>query len=133
MLITRESDYGIRIVRALKDGEMLTIQQVCDKEQIPKQFAYKILKKLEQSGLVRIKRGAGGGCYLGKPASEMTLYDIVHATDEDVFLTHCLQTGFQCDYMKHVGSCSIHRELSRIQDVLETELKRYTMETLIGG
>ncbi|MFQ7482290.1 MAG: hypothetical protein ACLRMD_05435 [Ruminococcus sp.] len=30
---------------------------------MPKQFAYKILKKLERSGLVSIRRGAGGGVF----------------------------------------------------------------------
>ena len=29
MMITRESDYAIRIIRALKDGEQLTIEQIC--------------------------------------------------------------------------------------------------------
>lgn len=133
MLITKESDYGIRIIRALKTGELLTIQQICENEKIPKQFAYKILKKLEKSGLVLVRRGSGGGCLLGKPVSEITLYDIVWATDEEVFLTHCLKHGFQCDYAAHTGSCNIHKELARVQGILETELKRYTMEELIGG
>ena len=61
MMITRESDYAVRMIRALKDGEQLTIEQICRKEQVPRQFAYKILKKLEKAGLVRIRRGAGGG------------------------------------------------------------------------
>lgn len=133
MLITKESDYGIRIIRALKTGELLTIQQICEREKIPKQFAYKILKKLEIAGLVSIRRGSGGGCLLGRPVSEITLYDIVWATDEEVFLTHCLKHGFQCDYAAHTGSCNIHKELARVQGILETELKRYTMEELIGG
>ena len=54
MMITRESDYGVRIIRALKDGGLMTIGQICERECIPKQFAYKILKKLELAGLVQI-------------------------------------------------------------------------------
>ena len=45
MMITRESDYAIRIIRALKDGELLPLEQICQRELVPKQFAYKILKK----------------------------------------------------------------------------------------
>ena len=41
MMITRESDYGVRIIRALKDGGLMTIGQICERECIPKQFAYK--------------------------------------------------------------------------------------------
>lgn len=133
MLITRESDYGIRMIRALKGGEMLTITQICEKEEIPRQFAYKILKKLEKAGLVSIRRGAGGGCLLGKPIQKITLYDIIWAVDEEVFLTHCLKRGFQCDYAVHAGSCKIHHELMRVQKILEAELSRYTMEELTDG
>ena len=66
MMITRESDYGVRIIRALRDGGLMTIQQICERECIPKQFAYKILKKLDRAGLVQIKRGNQGGCTLAR-------------------------------------------------------------------
>lgn len=98
MMITRESDYAIRMIRALKDGEQLTIEQICRKEQIPRQFAYKILKKLEKAGLVSIRRGAGGGCSLGRSLEGLTLLDIIHAADEEFFLTPCLKKGYHCEY-----------------------------------
>ena len=71
-MITRESDYAIRIIRALKDGELLPLEQICQRELVPKQFAYKILKKLERSGLVSIRRGAGGGCILNRSLADLT-------------------------------------------------------------
>ena len=71
MMITRESDYGVRIIRALKDGGLMTIGQICERECIPKQFAYKILKKLELAGLVQIKRGFGGA--VGAPIGSRLL------------------------------------------------------------
>ncbi|MFR3754149.1 MAG: hypothetical protein ACLTW9_21235 [Enterocloster sp.] len=67
MMITRESDYAIRIIRALKDGELLPLEQICQRELVPKQFAYKILKEAgEGPAWCRIRRGAGGGCSLGR-------------------------------------------------------------------
>ncbi len=54
MLITKETDYALRILRALADGRRLTTAQLAQNEQIPQQFAYKILKKLQRGGLVRI-------------------------------------------------------------------------------
>ena len=58
MLITRETDYALRILRALSDGEQITVGDVCKRELLPQQFVYKILKKMEHAGLVRIARGA---------------------------------------------------------------------------
>ena len=133
MMITKESDYGIRILRALKDGGLMTIKQICERECIPKQFAYKILKKLDNAGLVQIKRGSGGGCMLGKSLSDITLFDVIRATDEEFFLTHCLQSDFRCEYLALSSSCTIHRELARVQGTLEQELKAHSLEELLGN
>ena len=46
MLITRECDYAVRIVRALAGGEKLCVNQICEKEDLTPAFVYKILKKL---------------------------------------------------------------------------------------
>ena len=53
MLFTRESDYAIRVVRALKDGEKKSIRQICAVEEIPEAFCYKIVKKLEHALILR--------------------------------------------------------------------------------
>ena len=50
MLITRECDYGVRIVRALAKGEKMCVNQICEKEDLTPAFVYKILKKLEKNG-----------------------------------------------------------------------------------
>ncbi|WP_408609060.1 RrF2 family transcriptional regulator [Aminipila terrae] len=64
MLITRETDYALRILRALADGQQLTSADICQREILPQNFVYKILKKLNKSGIVYIARGAEGGCKL---------------------------------------------------------------------
>ncbi len=61
MLITRETDYALRILRALSGGEQMTVAAIAQDQQVPQQFAYKILKKLSKGGLVSIARGAEGG------------------------------------------------------------------------
>lgn len=51
MLFTKESDYAIRVIRALQDGGKKTIKELCELEQIPSAFGYKILQKMNKSGL----------------------------------------------------------------------------------
>ena len=123
-MITRESDYAVRMIRALKDGEQLTIEQICRKEQVPRQFAYKILKKLE-------KAGAGGGCSLGRGLDVLTLLDVIRATDEEFFLNPCLKQGYRCEYAEGSGhNCLVHCELARVQAILERELRHKTLAEL---
>ena len=76
MLITRECDYAVRIVRALAGGEKLCVNQVCEKEELTPAFVYKILKKLEKGDLVMSFLGSNGGYGLKKDIGQITLLDI---------------------------------------------------------
>ena len=73
MLITRRSDYAMRICRVLRDGKVHNVREICEKEDIPKAFAYKILRELEMADLVKSERGNQGGYYLEKSLDELTL------------------------------------------------------------
>ena len=74
MLITKETDYSLRILRALAGEERITTPQLAQGEQIPLQFAYKILKKLQKGGLIRISRGTDGGCTLAAQLERVSLF-----------------------------------------------------------
>ena len=124
MFITKETDYAVRIIRELSRGGRKTMDGICRKEQIPRQFSYKILKKLEKSGLVRVFRGAGGGCALTGDAGGITLFDVIASINADLLLSECLGHGFDCP-MKGRGKriCGIHREFARIQKLILNHLK----------
>ena len=56
-MITRETDYAIRLLRTLRDRERHTVAEAAERELVPQPFAYKILKKLSKAGLVEVLRG----------------------------------------------------------------------------
>jgi len=104
---------------------------VCEHEQVPPTFAYKILKKLEHAGIVDSYRGAVGGYQLAKTLDSITLFDIVKAVDERLFLNECLQEGYICPLNIDGNFCGVHRELTRIQSLLIEALEENTMAKLI--
>ena len=57
MLITRECDYAVRVIRALTGEERLSVNDICEREAITAPFAYKILKKLQKAEIVKGFRG----------------------------------------------------------------------------
>lgn len=127
MLITRETDYAMRTVRALAGGKRLNIKQICELENIPVQFAYKILKKLSEKNILRIIRGAGGGYCLEADLNVLTMYDILIAieNDEDYNgVNSCLKKGVVCSNNNCDKHCKMNLEFKRINKVLEEELKR---------
>lgn len=96
MVITRETDYALRILRALLDGKLHTAGQIAQDELLPQAFAYKILKKLEKAGLVEVVRGTAGGCRLSADLIGTSLYDLMKAMGERGNLSSCMDPAYQC-------------------------------------
>ena len=131
MFLTRECDYAIRTVRDLADMQMKPVGDICRREQIPRPFAYKILKKLEQAGIVNSFRGASGGYMLAKEPAELTLYDIVMAMDERFFLNECLLPSYNCPRNTEGHPCGVHGEMDRLQKALMEALSEKNMTELV--
>ena len=129
--VSRECDYAIRIVRVLANMEIKTVQTICEREKIPKDFAYKILKKIERAGIVNSHRGTHGGYSLAKRPEEITLYDVLSVVSKNVLLNECLQLGIECPNNTGEKVCLVHKEIQRIQEALEALLKEKTMDMLI--
>ena len=98
MVITRETDYALRILRALLDGEVHAVGEISRTEFLPQAFAYKILKKLEKAGLLEIRRGTAGGCRLTADLTHTSLYDLMAAMGERSDLSACMEPDFQCPW-----------------------------------
>lgn len=129
MLITRRSDYAMRICRVLHDGKVHNVREICQAEEIPKAFAYKISRELEMAGLVKSERGNQGGYYLNRPLSELTLYDVVNITEDDLAILHCMKE--ECNRNPDSMPCKVHQEIERIQNILIDELKKKTIEEIL--
>jgi len=132
MLLTKECDYGVRIIRALADGTKKTVEIITKEENIPHRFAYKIIKKLEQAGYVNSVRGRSGGYYLAKPLNTFNLIDVVTAVDANRYINECLRPGADCELKEKPGRiCAVHIELARIQEVLTSEFCAKTMAEVL--
>lgn len=131
MFLTKECDYGIRIIRALADGQKKTAEDICDIENIPGQFAYKILKKMERGGFLQSCRGRDGGYWLVKSLDDITIHDIITTIDEYLFINECLRDDRPCSRNPESSPCLVHHELERIQEQLVSELQRKSIKEVI--
>jgi len=133
MLLTRECDYGLRIIRALSTGEKATAEEICTAEKIPGQFAYKILKKLERAGFLQSSRGRDGGYWLVRQLDSVSIYDIVSSIDENLFINECLRNDRPCVRNDPDDCCAVHKELDRIQSILVDELSRRPITEVVSA
>ena len=134
MIITRETDYALRIIRALADGKQYTAEEICNAEYLPKQFVYKIIKKLEKYDLILIIRGVHGGYRLVGDLNKTTLFDLVNIMEADRLVCACVKSGYKCGRKEKSGAtCQVHVELQQLQEDLDNALKSRSLAQVIGG
>lgn len=133
MLITRECDYAVRVIRALNGEPRLSVNEICEREDITAPFAYKILKKLQKAELVAGFRGVHGGYALNKQLSEISLLDIYLAIDPDLFIIECLNPHKPCS-RNGAGdeACRVHNYLGEVQMALRDMLARRSLEEIMA-
>ena len=129
MLITREMDYALRIVRALYREGQLSAAAIAQRECMPKAITLKILKRLHAAGLVESRRGPSGGYLLGQDCRRLFLRDVLEALGESLYVNRCQQPGYQCENQPP-ENCGLCRELARVQTVLDCELGRTPLSAI---
>ena len=83
MQASARADYALRaaIELAAASGSHVSGEQLARAQNIPGKFIETILTQLRRTGLVRSQRGPDGGFWLARPASEISLADIIRAVD----------------------------------------------------
>jgi Rrf2 family protein len=86
MRVTAKVDYAVRAAILLAesadhDSSPLKGEQIASAQNIPVKYLENILSELRQAGIVRSQRGAEGGYWLGKPAEDVSIADIIRAVE----------------------------------------------------
>ncbi len=106
-----------------------SVRDIAERTALPQPYLEQILLALKGAGLVRSKRGVGGGYVLARAPSEIVLSDIVSAVDGPITLgdfgePH--QDG-ACD---HEGQCVLLAIWSVAGDLMARHLGEYTLESI---
>jgi Rrf2 family protein len=133
-MITRETDYSMRLVIALADRQRKGIvsassSDVAEEMDIPYRFLRKLVKRLVGGGLIESRRGKGGGVALAKAAQSISLYDIMKVTGpRGVELSLCSSDAKSC---ARSSVCRMQQEFSRIQGEVDKRLKEIHVNELV--
>lgn len=76
---------------AQAEGQALSSSEIAQRQRVPEPFLNQILRKLRRAGLVRSKRGPGGGYLLNRQPEEITLAQVITALEGPIALTRCLE------------------------------------------
>ena len=131
MEISRRTDYGVRVIvdlAALPKDSRASTSDIADRQNIPAPFLAKIISQLSLSGLVSTYRGSGGGVSLARPASEITLLQVIEALDGPLRLNRC---AIEPDACPRNGHCPVHHIWAQAQTDLTSLLRSTTFDALV--
>ena len=132
MEISRRTDYAIRLIAALaaSDGEPLSVRTAAEAQEVPYAFARSIQHDLVVAGLIASRRGAHGGMVLCKPASELTLLEVIESVQGPVGLSICSREDGWCPRDK---TCVFHQVWTGADDMLRKYLSSVSIQELLDG
>lgn len=122
--ITRQTEYAIRGLQELARRESdapVQLKSIAATCEVSEAFLAKIFQMLAQSGIVNSHRGVKGGFSLGRPASEITLREVVEVCEGGIVLNHCLR---QVDPCQNSENCNLSKVWLEAQEALTTALER---------
>ncbi|MDH3729627.1 MAG: Rrf2 family transcriptional regulator [Acidimicrobiia bacterium] len=130
--LKRKGDYTVRamisVARHVGDG-LPKARQISTEMAIPYKSLTLILAGLVGDGLLKAKHGPNGGYRLGRPATAITLLDIVESAEGPATFTHCVLRDGPCDWE---DTCPVHDTWSLAQDALARQLGATTLADLAG-
>jgi len=125
--ITTWAEYGLicALQLAKRAGEgPITGREIAARERLPADYVEQILLRLRRAGLVNSTRGARGGYSLARPADEISVREVIAASELGTFDLHCVTHPVGEERCAESQSCSIRPVWMMLQrkidDVLES-------------
>ena len=136
MRLSKRGEYGLRAMIMLagsaRENEPLPvvqIKEISQREQISSKFLEQILLTLKNAGLLHSKMGVGGGYYLARPASEITLGQIFRVLDGPVAPIKCVsQMAYEPCGCPDEQTCGLRLVMGDVRNAIVDILDHTSLE-----
>lgn len=129
MRFSTTTRYGLRaIIYLARKGEIASVREISEAEDIPVPYLEKIILKLSKAGLIDVKRGAGGGYFLARPAAQISVDDIVRILEKTTSPAPCIEHGYACPRQK---KCPTRGMWEKIDRSIHATLETISLQSLI--
>ena len=133
--VSTRGDYASRALLSLalhtEDQGPTSVRDIAERTGLPQPYLEQILLALKGAGLVRSKRGVGGGYVLARDPAEITLGQIVSAVDGPIVagdFGEPHQNG-ACD---HEGQCVLLSVWSEVSHHMRDHLDSFTLADMVA-
>src|SRR3954454_22468926 len=134
-MLSKKAKYAIKALLALADGdpeEPVRIADLARAEQIPPKFLELILLGLKNQGLLRSKKGKGGGYLLARDPADISLGQIVRMFDGPLAPVPCAsQTAYvPCADCRSEAVCGVHLAMKEVRNATARVLDGTSLASL---
>lgn len=129
MQITTHTDYALRLLIYLAistENKNPTVQDIAQHFDISSNHLAKVVQKLVQQNYVISRRGRGGGLELARPASDISIAEVV-LDNENMQLLECF--GNDCKCMIE-PACSLYGVMAKAQQAFLAVLEQYKLSDM---
>lgn len=136
-------EYGLHcllfLTRTPTAVEEASVRDLAELQGVPSEFLAKLFTKLVKADIVLATEGVKGGVRLARPASNITVYDVIVAIDGEKPLFDCREIRSRCAVFENAppawatrGICSVHAVMQMADKAMREELKQHTLADVAG-
>jgi len=136
MKLSVRGEYALRALIVLgldyiEDDSVVRIQQISERQNIPKRFLEQILNDLKSAGVVESKRGVAGGYRLRRPPEKITLAEVIRYIEGPLAPVSCVSERFyeKCSCPDE-EKCGIRSVMKEVRDAIVKILEGVTVAQL---
>lgn len=123
--ISKMTDYAILLMAELtRQGETLSAHALADRIRVEVPTASKALKLLAGAGLLSSYRGANGGYRVTRPASRISVAEIIAAIEGPIAMTEC---SVEVGLCHQEDSCHLRSNWQRISVAVSRALEEVSL------
>jgi Rrf2 family protein len=112
------------------EGTQVRVRDVAARRHLPLSFVRRIVARLRAAGVLETTRGMGGGIRLARPASQISMLDVVQAMEGPVALNPCVIPSHTCPLRT---GCPAQRAWCEATAILEKYLASTRFDALAAG
>ena len=129
MKLSTVTRYGLRALLDLcaQEGKKpVNVGDIARRQGIPSSYLEQLFAKLRRGDLVRSVRGAQGGFILARPASEITVAEVIRTLGESIAFGDC-QTESGCN---NISGCATFKLWQKLKGSVDDILEGTTLEDI---
>ena len=112
---------------AASGGRWIRAKDLAHAADVPFHYLAKLLGQLVRAGLLDATRGKHGGYRLSRPASQVTLFEVVNTIEPITGPRQCLLWRRPCD---HLEPCAVHESWSLLMEKVHHFLENTTLDKI---